>query len=179
MKTQIGLQLVLLVLSLVTSNASVASDESNEVLELARETIEKARYATFVTVDENGQPRTRIVDPFSPDDEFVIYIATKPNTRKVAQIENNASVTLFYFDGAARNYVSVMGRAELVTDAVVTQKMRREADSDKIYPDFPNDYLLIKVHPRWIEGLLPGYRGDPDNWRPVSVDMSETKPRRH
>jgi general stress protein 26 len=155
---------------------SMAASEDAEILDLARQTIEKARYATFATVDANGQPRTRIVDPFVPDEAFVIYVATKPNTRKVEQIGHNPLVTLFYFDPAGRNYVSVMGRAELVTDEAIKRQMRRATDGDKIYPDFPADYVLIKVSPRWIEGLLPGYRGDPDNWRPISVQMNGDKP---
>ena len=153
----------------------MAADEDAAILDLARQTIEQARYATFATVDKNGQPRTRIVDPFVPDKEFVIYVATKPNTRKVEQIEYNSSVTLFYFDPAGRNYVSVMGRAELVTDEVIKRQMRRASDGDKIYPDFPDDYVLIKVNPLWIEGLLPGYRGDPGNWQPISVQLAGDK----
>ncbi len=168
MKLLLSLPILLLAISFPVE----AEGDPGAILELARQTISKARYATFVTVDEQGQPRTRIVDPFIPDDEFVIYVATKPNTRKVAQIEKHASVTLFYFDGEGRNYVSVMGQAELLRDEATKRKMRRDADSDRIYPQFPDDYLLIKVRPRWIEGLLPGYRGDPDNWRPISVDMS-------
>ena len=74
MKLTIGLQFLWLVVSL----QALAMDERDAILELARQTIERSRYATFVTVDNKGQPRTRIVDPFIPDDEFVIYVATKP-----------------------------------------------------------------------------------------------------
>lgn len=167
MKLTIGLQFLWLVVSL----QALAMDEHDAILDLARQTIEKSRYATFVTVDDKGQPRTRIVDPFIPDDEFVIYVATKPNTRKVTQIEDHTAVTLFYYDAEGRNYVSVMGQAELLRDNATKRQMRREADSDKIYPNFPNDYLLIKIYPRRVEGLLPGYRGDPDDWRPIGVDF--------
>jgi len=162
---------IFLLLLIVCAAPLFAASDDAVVLDLARKTIEKARYATFVTVDEAGQPRTRIVDPFLPDAKFVIYVATKPNTRKVQQIKTHAQVTLFYFDKADRNYVSVMGQAELLTDTATKLKMRRDADSDRIYPNFPDDYVLIKITPKWIEGLLPGYRGDPDNWRPTSVQM--------
>ena len=167
---------MLLVLLVISAPLIAEKNSDTSILELARQTIEKAKYATFVTVDEEGQPRTRIVDPFAPDENFVIYVATKPNTRKVAQIKKNASVTLFYFDEEGRNYVSVMGQAEIQFDNATKLKMRRDSDSDRIYPDFPDDYLLIKVTPRWVEGLLPGYRGDPDNWRPISVQIEKGKP---
>ena len=165
------LRLLLVCLCLSSPPAVFAADE--EILSLARETMAKVRYAALATVDEAGQPRTRIVDAFAPDDEFVIYVATKPNTRKVSQIRSNAKVTLFYFDPEGRNYVSVMGQAELVDDLATKQAMRREADSDRIYPDFPNDYLLIKVTPIWLEGLLPGYRGDRETWLPARVNFSD------
>lgn len=147
------------------------SSEDEKILQLARDVIAEVRYAALITIDERGQPRSRIVDAFAPDSDFVIYVATKPNTRKVAQIRNNNQVTLFYFDKEQRNYVSVMGRATLIDDDEVKSAMRREADSDRIYPDFPHDYLLIRIEPVYVEGLLPGYRGDKDTWLPAHVDL--------
>ena len=64
-----------------------------------------------------------------------------------------------------------MGRAQLIDDLDLKLQMRRAADSDKIYPDFPQDYLLIKITPTRIEGLLPGYRGDRETWVQVGVDF--------
>ena len=142
---------------------------------LARQVIATARYGTLVTIDDEGQPRTRIVDPFLPDDEFVIYVATKPITRKVKQIRGNDKVSLFYFDTDGGNSVSVMGRAELIEDLDLKRQMRRDADSARIYPDFPHDYLLIKIIPTRAEGLLPGYRGDRKTWVQVGVNFEEAR----
>jgi len=55
----------------------------------------------------------------------VIYVAAKPNTRKVAQVRNNPKVTLFYFDPEKRNYASVMGQASLVEDTAIKIAMGR------------------------------------------------------
>lgn len=169
MKQRKGLLSILLVVTLLPQ-AGLANDA--EILDLARKTIEKVRYAAFATVDDNGQPRTRIVDAFAPDEDFVIFVATKPNTRKVNQIKAHNRVTLFYFDDEGRNYVSLMGEASLIDDEAMKRAMRREADSDRIYPNFPNDYLLIRIEPIWLEGLLPGYRGDRETWTPARVDFS-------
>jgi general stress protein 26 len=109
------------------------------------------------------------VDPFPPDENFSVWIATRPNTRKVAQIVENPKVTLYYFDDDERNYVTIMGTARLVTDDATKTAMRRPADSDRLYPDFPYDYLLIEVTSDWLEAIVPGYRGDRDTWRPASV----------
>ncbi|MFN3236879.1 MAG: pyridoxamine 5'-phosphate oxidase family protein [Pseudomonadales bacterium] len=162
---------LIMCLLLVWLSPPVSADDK-QLLDLARRTIAKARYATLATVDVDGQPRTRIVDPFVPDAEFVIYVATRPNTRKVAQIKQHDQVTLFYFDPQGRNYVSVMGKAELIEDKASKIAMRREADSARIYPDFPDDYLLIRIRPDWLEGLLPGFRGDPETWMPARANFS-------
>ncbi len=163
----------LVLLLCLCGSSSWTNASETEILDLARETIQKVRYAALATVDVDGQPRTRIVDPFAPDDDFVIYVSTKPNTRKVEQIRHNNKVTLFYFDVEGRNYVSVMGTAELIDDVEVKKQMRRETDSGRIYPNFPDDYLLIRITPDYLEGLLPGYRGEKNNWRPARVDFSD------
>ena len=160
---------VLLLLLLVLPMSNRADDR--EVLELARATIERVRYPALITADADGQPRARTVDAFKPDEDFVVWIATRPNTRKVDQIRGNNRVTLYYFDAERRNYVTIMGKARIVDDNETKTAMRRPADSDRFYPQFPADYLLIEITPTWLEGILPGYRGDPDNWRPVSVEF--------
>ncbi len=148
-----------------------AAADDAEVLDLARATIERVRFPALITVDEDGQPRARTVDAFAPDEDFVVWVATRPNTRKVTQIHGNPNVTLYYFDSERKNYVTIMGEALLVDDEATKRRLRRPADTDKLYPAFPDDYLLIKIIPEWLEGILPGYRGDPDNWQPVSVSL--------
>ena len=149
-----------------------AAAEAQTVLALARDLIERVRYGALITVDSEGQPRSRVVDAFSPTAEFVVWVATRPNTRKVAQIRAHQQVTLYYWDPESRSYVSIMGGAEIVDDLPTKLAMRREADNSRLYPQFPADYVLIKVTPVRLEGVLPGYRGDKDNWAPVAVDFA-------
>tara|TARA_R110002072_G_scaffold3830_1_gene27228 strand:+ start:1993 stop:2493 length:501 start_codon:yes stop_codon:yes gene_type:complete len=163
--------LVILCCLAAVLSPAVAFASDAEILALARDVIAKVRYGALISVGEQGQPRSRIVDAFPPDDEFVIFVATKPNTRKVKQIRHNPKVSLFYFDPESRNYVSVMGLATLVDEKAIKLAMRREADSDRIYPGFPDDYLLIKIVPSVVEGLLPGYRGDKETWMPARVEF--------
>ena len=148
------------------------AEESEAVLKLARELIQRVRYGALITVDTEGQPRSRVVDGFPPTAEFVIWVATRPNTRKVAQIRVHQQATLYYWEPESRSYVSIMGRAEIVDDLPTKLAMRREADNSRLYPQFPADYVLIKVVPVRLEGVLPGYRGDKDTWAPVAVDFA-------
>lgn len=87
----------------------------------------------------------------------------------MAQIKAHDKVTLYYWHAESASYVTLMGTAQLVDDKVIKQQMRREADNDRLYPNFPDDYLLIKVTPVWIEAMVPGYRGDPITWRASEV----------
>ena len=160
--------LIILLLLPVFSKAdeqAVAAD----FLDLVRETISQARYCALITLDADGQPRARTVDPFAPEDDFTVWIATRPVTRKVEQIAEHDQVTLYYWHAETSSYVTIMGSAELVRDEKVKLEKRRDIDSERFYPDFPDDYLLIGVTPSWLEAMVPGHRGDPLTWKPEVV----------
>jgi general stress protein 26 len=161
--------------SLPCVNAAALASESMtnraQILAEATALITRVRFAALITVDEQGQPRSRVVDAFAPEDDLTVWIATRPSTRKVAQIRSNPFVTLYYWDVDRKSYLSIMGQGEVIDDMPTKLRMRREADSASLYPDFPTDYVLIKVTPTWLEGVLPGFRGDPHTWAPVAVAL--------
>ncbi|MGA1108082.1 MAG: pyridoxamine 5'-phosphate oxidase family protein [Pseudomonadales bacterium] len=148
-----------------------ARPSKESLLSEMRQVMKDAGYPALITVDEQGQPRARTVDAFAPDASMTIWVATRPNTRKVAQIQSNSAVTLYYFDASSRSYVTLMGEAELIDDEATKKDKRRDRDGDRLYPDFPNDYLLIKIKPSYVEALIPSYRGDPHTWAPIRVDL--------
>lgn len=143
------------------------------ILEAARELMVKARYCGLITLAGGGQPQARLVDPFAPEDDFTVWIATNPVTRKVKEIRDDARVTLLYVDGA-EGYVTVIGKATLVSDPA--EKARRWKDDwlpfykDKNRGD---DYLLIRVAPSRVEvvSYAHGVLNDPQTWRPMAVDL--------
>ena len=136
----------------------------------ARQIIEAARYCALITIDETGQPRARTVDPRSPDDSFVIRMVTQPATRKIAQIEANPKVTLYYFDSARAEYVTVMGTASLTRDPDAIVRYWSE-EWDEFYPDRPNDVVLIEVVPDRLEVLGRGIDPDEVTWTPQGLDF--------
>jgi general stress protein 26 len=154
-----------------STSLETARGSKENLLSEMRQVMKDAGYPALITVDERGQPRARTVDAFAPDASMTIWVATRPNTRKVAQIQSNSAVTLYYFDGSSRSYVTLMGDAELIDDEATKKDKRRDRDGDRLYPDFPNDYLLIKIKPRYVEALIPSYRGDPHTWAPIRVDL--------
>lgn len=150
---------------------AAALAETKAFLSAASAVIKDTAYPVLITIDQRGQPKARVVEAFPPDSAYVVWVATKPVTRKVQEIRAHPKVTLHYFNEASRSYVSIMGKASLVEDTAIKAAMRRDSDSDKLYPNFPEDYLLIRVDPIRLEGILPGFRGDPDTWEPVGVDF--------
>ena len=82
---------------------SQPSDTSRQfLLAAAREIIKSAGNVALITQDEKGIPQVRTMDPFEPEADFTVWLATQPNTRKVQQIKNNHRVTLYYPDKMTR-----------------------------------------------------------------------------
>lgn len=171
-KPLLGLLLWLPVFSL----SSVASKPLNTpntetVLQAAREVVEDTSFATLITIDQTGQPKARTVDAFAPGSDWVVWIATRPSSRKVTEITQTPQVTVHYYSDALKSYVSLMGEATLVSEVAIKKSMRRAQDSEKLYPNFPDDYQLIRIQPTRLEGVLPGFRGHPKTWEPIGVNF--------
>ena len=144
------------------------------ILKAAREVMVKARYCDLVTIGPAGQPQARPVDPFAPEDGLTVWIATNPASRKVREIRDDARVTLMYLDPSGDGYVTLIGKATLVSDPA--EKARRWKDDWLAFYKDKNrgdDYLLIRVVPSRVE-IVSGAHGianDPQTWRPTSIDL--------
>jgi general stress protein 26 len=144
-----------------------------QIIAAATDVMQKARFCTLVTLGDDGSPQARIVDPFAPDSTMTVWIATNPTTRKVGQIKRDGRVALLYFDAARLGYVTVIGRATLVSDSA--EKSRHWKDEWAGFYSNRNlgpDYLLIRVKPLRIEMVSPanGMAGEP--MHPVMLDFT-------
>jgi general stress protein 26 len=153
---------------------TVLAPESEAARAAAREIIATARYATLVTVGPDGHPQARVVDPFAPDSQFVVRVATNARSRKAAEIAADGRVTLLYFDAAGSSYVTLIGMAEAVGDTAERARWWKE-DWAAFYEDRNRgeDYLLIRVRPTRLEisSERHGIRNDSVTWRPVLVPL--------
>ena len=145
----------------------------DQLITAAREIISTSRYAALITLDSSGRPQARTVDPFAPDENFVIWIGTNPRTRKVAAIRHNPQVTLYYFDRESQAYVTIHGTARLVNDAKEKAKHWKE-EWKRFYPDRGRDYMLIVVRSERLElvNVKKGIIGDQQTWHPPSVSFA-------
>ena len=150
------------------------SVEELEIMEAAKEIIEKSYYATFITVDKSGQPRARIMEPFAPEENFEIWLATNPRSRKVKQIHKNSKATIHYFDKSQLGYVSLMGKAYIVNDETI-KAQKWKAGWEKFYVNQKEDYMLIRFVPEVLEliGIIKGLTGDETNWMPHQVILGD------
>ena len=144
------------------------------LLKAAREIIMSAGKVALITQDEKGIPQIRTMDPFEPEEDFTVWLATQPNTRKVQQIKNNHQVTLYYPDKNDQGYVVIHGVAELVND-------QKEKDAhwknewSNFYENRTHAYILIKVTPHYLEliNYSRGILGDPKTWQPAFVTFRD------
>lgn len=145
-----------------------------QVIAAAKDVMQVARYSTFITIGDDGQPEARIVDPFVPEADFTIWIGTNPLTRKVAQIRRDPRVTLLYFNADAAEYVTIVGTAALVADSAEKARHWKEEWAG-FYKDGPrgDGYLLIRVQPTRLEIVSPRHElvNEPRTWRPVLLEF--------
>jgi len=154
----------------ITEQGSADADQL--LIEAAKEIIRAAGTCALITVDDEGVPRVRAMDPFSPEENLTIWFGTNSRSRKVDQIKKDPRVTLYYLDSDESGYVIINGRARLVNDPKEKDK-RWKAEWEAFYPDKTKDYLLIEVTPIWMEVLSPprGISANPVTWQPPVVNF--------
>ena len=129
----------------------------DSLLKVANIIIASSGCHVLVSVDKEGRPHAREMDPLDPDSNMVIWFGTKPSTRKVQQIRNNPNVAVFYYDTKIMSYVTINGKAELINDPAEKEK-HWKAYWKSFYPDRDKDMILIKVIPERLEVLSYKYK---------------------
>ncbi len=131
---------------------------------------------TLVTLGEDGHAQARIVVPLVTESEGAIWIATNSKTRKVQEIAKDSRVTLMFFNAAAGEYVTVIGRATLVTDPA-RKAAHWKPEWQPFYKDQTkgSDFTLYEVRPSRFEvsSARHNLNNDTDTWRPVILDVKE------
>lgn len=149
-----------------------AAPERAAVIAAAKEVMRAARYCALITIGPDGFPQARTVDAFAPEEDLTVWIGTNPVTRKVAEIRADPRVTLYYFDAAATGYVTLIGRAEIVTD-VAAKDVHWKDEWKSFYSDGSrgDDYVLIRVRPVRLEivSYTHNLLNDPRTWRPITI----------
>lgn len=138
----------------------------------AREIIGAQTYCAIVTVDESGRPQARTMNPFPPEDDLTVWMATNSRSGKVQEIRANPQVCLYDADHKeSTGSVVIAGRAELVDET--SEKEKRQRDYWKeAFPDWKY-LLLIEVIPEKVKVLNydRGLTNEGDTWQTPSVEL--------
>ena len=142
------------------------------LVEVVSEIITQADNCALITLDAKGAPRVRIMDPFQPDQDFIIWFGTNPKSRKVTQIKSDPRVTLYYVAEDNSGYVTILGEAQIIDDSAEKEKRWKEKWKD-FYPNYPEGYTLIKVTPEFMEVISIPHNilGDTITWQPPAIDF--------
>ena len=144
------------------------TDKEKTILRASREIIKNAYFGSFISLNKENYPKSREVEPLSPNDKFVIYFATKPNTRKVNEVSNNPKTAFHFFDKSQLGYVSLYGKSVVITNKDSIKNHWNRA-WDRYYPN--KKYVLIKFVSEYLEmvNIKTGLTGNSTNWRPEKV----------
>ena len=175
MKKSASLFLIFTILLLIPTKGITQNPSTKDSLEIkiktaAIEIMTAAKTCALVTLDEDGFPVVRMMDPFIPENDFTVWLATNPNSRKAAQIKKNPKVSLYYIEDGSAGYVMLQGNAELVNDP--QEKVKHWKDEwEAFYPNKLEAYLLIKVTPLSMEVVSYNHNllGDPKTWEAPKI----------
>lgn len=169
-----GLYVILLCILCIT--CAPKQEQEKELKEIAKEIIVAAKNCALITVDSTGIANARTMDPFAPQEDFTVWLATNPKSRKVEDIRNNSKVTLYYFDKSDPGYVTIQGNASLVDDPEKKEHFWKE-EWKNFYKDRKTDYLLIKVVPKKLFVISERYKvlGDSLTWKAPEIEFQVEK----
>ena len=138
----------------------------------AREIMIAAKTCALITLDHEGRPRVRAMDPLHPESDFTIWFGTNPKSRKVEQLKEDPRVTLYYVENDHSGYVMIHGTAQIVNNQKEKEK-RWKVEWEPFYPNKSEDLILIKVSPQWMEvvSYAHGIIGDTITWEPPRVNF--------
>ena len=148
---------------------------NEQIIEAARQVMISAHYCTLVTLDEAGHPQARVMDAFEPEPDLTVWFGTHKMTRKVAELSRDPRMTLTYFDRDDPGYVTLLGRARVVTD-LEQRRARWKDEWEPFYSEGPSGdgYVLIEFRPFRIEvmSIKHGIADDPQGFKPATVELS-------
>lgn len=163
---------VFFLLSLVSySQIQTQTDTATvDLKEVIREIMVNAKTCALITVDSLNRPRVRMMGTLKPDEDFTVWFGTNPNSRKVGQIQQNPEVTLYYIEEGNSGYVMLQGKAQLVNNTK-EKEIHWNDEWKPFYPNYPEDYILIKVTPNWMEVVSYKHNivSKSENWEPQKI----------
>jgi len=144
------------------------------IIEAGRDIMVAAVQCALVTIGPDGAPQARMMDPFPPEDDLVVWMATSRATRKVAEIRADSHATLIYFDRDNPGYATLVGSVRIVDEPAEKRTRWKDAWKD-FYPGGPEgpSYLLLEFVPERLEvvSVKHAIAADPLAWKAAIVEF--------
>ncbi len=165
---------LILAAALSAAGGTTVAQERERLIEVARAVMQAAGYCALITLDSEGRPQARAMEPFPPGADLSVWMATHATTRKIAEIEADRRATLYYFDREGGGYVTLLGQARVVRDAEAKARLWKPEWND--FYDAANrgdDYVLIEFLPHRVEivSLEHGVAAEPKGWKPAVLQL--------
>jgi general stress protein 26 len=144
-----------------------------KIMKAARSIMASTKTCALITLDDEGRPRVRAMEPFPPDSDFTVWFGTNTKSRKVAQIKKDPRITLYYLDSNGSGYVMIHGLGEIVNNKKEKEKRWKE-HWEALFSNKDEEFVLLKVSPEWMEvfSFSHGIKGDPITWEVPRVTFS-------
>lgn len=150
----------------------IQSTTSPQSVDLIRTFLKTHVSGVLATADKAAQPHAAVIY-FSLDDDFCLLFATKTETQKYKNMEENDQVCFAVYDEKQQTTLQVVGRVETIEDSnkkdmvingmavqSAARSNRETAPADKL---FAGDYVALKLIPAVIKMAIyarPDAEGD-------------------
>ena len=133
-----------------TAEMELRTDEAAR--KKVHEMISKAKFGMLGTYDAQGNAHSRPMVAVSQENGDELWFFTRAESRKVDEIGRDPRVLVDYADDDRQNYVSVVGRAEIVADRDKIEALWQEP-LRTWFPDGTDDpqARLVKVTAESVE----------------------------
>lgn len=113
--------------------------------------MKRKTFCVLATQGEHGVA-ARVLQPFAPEDDLVVWLGTSRGSRKVAELRRDPRATLIYEDDGKGACVVLAGSVTVV-EALADRVTRFHPTWFAFWPEGPRsgDYVLLRFEPSRIE----------------------------
>jgi general stress protein 26 len=112
--------------------------------------IKRSKIAMLGTIDEKGYPNIKAMMNLISEGLRTIWFSTNTSSKRVAQLQKNNRVSVYYVDEVKMMGLMLVGEIELLQDEESRKKLWFDG-CEKYYPKGINDpdYTVLKFTARW------------------------------
>jgi nitroimidazol reductase NimA-like FMN-containing flavoprotein (pyridoxamine 5'-phosphate oxidase superfamily) len=156
----------------MTTRISIESESSSESSKYISDFLNDHYTGVLATADKAANPHIAVVY-YTLDDDFGLLFATKAETQKYKNIEENEQVAFLVYDESPQTVVQVFGKVERITEAEQQKKVYKnmlrssvESAQTELPPAeklFAGEFVALRLVPQTIKMAVyarPDSEGD-------------------